>query len=192
MAAVLCVAGVEVPLIVPDLSDTARAWFQGVRYHPLASLALLLNAPTGVRYFGLSFTRHDSRVISTICIEENKHADLVPDGAGLLVVFPAPEAVRLFVDSEPEQVLAATLPDLERVLPGIRSRIRRAKLYRWPVGGPVFYPGYLNHLRAFRQGRVEGDGRLTFGGDYLVIPSMEGSVASGRQAAERLLARLDR
>jgi protoporphyrinogen/coproporphyrinogen III oxidase len=189
-AAVLCVPGVEVPSLVPDLSAAAREWFQGVRYHPLASLALLLNAPTGVRYFGLSFARRDSRVISTICIEENKHADLAPDGAGSLVVFPAPEAVRLFVDSEPEMVLAATLPDLERVFPGIRGRIRRAKLYRWPVGGPVFYPGYLKHLHTFRQGAVEADGRLAFAGDYLILPSLEGSVASGRQAAERLLARL--
>jgi protoporphyrinogen oxidase len=188
--AVLCVPGVEVPLLVPGLSAEASQWFAGVRYHPLASLALLLNSPVGVRYFGLSFTRQDSRVISTVCIEENKHAELVPEGAGLLVVFPAPEAVRLFVDSPPEQVLAAALPDLERVFPGIRSRIRRAKLYRWPLGGPVFYPGYLGHLQTFRQGGVEGDGRIAFAGDYLMIPSFEGSAASARQAAERLLARI--
>jgi protoporphyrinogen/coproporphyrinogen III oxidase len=188
--AVVCVPGVEVPAIVPDLSPHAHAWFARLRYHPLASLALLLNAPVGARYFGLSFPRRESRTIATVCIQEAKHADLAPEGAGLLLVFPAPEAVRLFIDSPPDQVLAAVLPELSRVFPTIRSQIRRAKLYRWPVGGPVFYPGYLDHLATFRGGSVEGDARITFGGDYLAVPSAEGSVHSGRLAAERLLARL--
>lgn len=188
--ALLCIPAVEVPRVVHGLSPTARAWFAGVRYHPLASLALLLDRPVGVDYFGLSFARRDSRVVATVCVEENKHADLVPAGRGLLVVFPAPEAVRLFLDSQPEQVLAAVLPDLERAFPGLRGRIRRAKLYRWPVGGPVFYPGYLEHLRVFRDGSVEGDPRIAYGGQYLAIPSAEGSVWAGRRAAERLLGRL--
>jgi protoporphyrinogen/coproporphyrinogen III oxidase len=188
--AVLCVPGVEVPILMPDLPLNARAWFAAVRYQPLASLALLLDEPLGVRYFALSFTRRDSQTISSVCVQENKGADLVPDGKGLLVLFPAPQAVRLFIDSEPEQVLAAVLPDLSRIFPSLRGRIRRAKLYRWPVGGPVVYPGYLAHLQAFRGGSIEGDVPITFGGSYLASPSAEGSVQTGRLAAERLLARL--
>jgi protoporphyrinogen/coproporphyrinogen III oxidase len=188
--AVLCIPALEVPKVVPDLSNAAREWFAAVRYHPLASLALLLDRPVGVDYFGLSFTRNDSRIVASVCVEENKGAGLVPDGAGLLVVFPAPEAVRLFLDEEPAKVLAAVMPDLERAFPGLRARVRRAKLYRWPIGGPVFYPGYLRHIGTFRDGAVEGQGPIAFGGDYLMIPSAEGSIASGRQAAERLLRRL--
>jgi protoporphyrinogen oxidase len=87
-------------------------------------------------------------------------------------------------------VLAAVLPDLSRIFPSLRGRIRRAKLYRWPVGGPVVYPGYLAHLQAFRGGSIEGDVPITFGGSYLASPSAEGSVQTGRLAAERLLVRL--
>jgi protoporphyrinogen/coproporphyrinogen III oxidase len=189
---VLCIPGIEVPLIVPDLPDAARSWFSGVRYQPLASLALLLDEPADVRFFGLSFPRLDSRVVSTVCVMENKLSDAVPDGKGLLLVFPAPDAVRLFLESEPPQVLAAALPDLQLAFPTIKHHLRRAKLYRWPVGGPVFYPGYLNHLLEFRRGLVEGDGRMVFGGGYLTAPISEGSVLAGRRAAERLLARLTR
>jgi protoporphyrinogen oxidase len=187
---VLAVPGVEVPGLLGGLTPHAEAWFAGVRYHPLASLALLLDEPVGVRYFGLSFPRSDSRVVATVCVQENKSASMVPSGRGLLVIFPAPDAVPLFLESEPEQVLAAVVPDLDRAFPNLRRRIRRAKLYRWPVGGPVFYPGYLEHLRLFYQGAVEAGGRVAFAGDYLAVPSTEGSILSGRRAAERLLPRL--
>jgi protoporphyrinogen/coproporphyrinogen III oxidase len=187
---VLAVPGVEVPGLLGGLTPLAEAWFAGVRYHPLASLALLLDEPVGVSYFGLSFPRSDSRVVATVCVQENKSASMVPSGRGLLVLFPAPDAVPLFLESEPEQVLAAVVPDLDRAFPNLRRRIRRAKLYRWPVGGPVFYPGYLDHLRLFHQGAVEAGGRVAFAGDYLAVPSTEGSILSGRRAAERLLPRL--
>jgi protoporphyrinogen/coproporphyrinogen III oxidase len=188
--AVLAVPGVEVPSLVGGLNPAARAWFDGVRYQPLASLALLLHEPVGARYFGLSFPRSESRIIATACIQENKAGSLVPPGRGLLVIFPAPEAVPLFLESEPERVIAAVLTDLERAMPGLRNGVRRAKLYRWPIGGPVFYPGYLQHLAAFGGGAVEAAGRLAFAGDYLAVPSTEGSILSGRRAADRLLPRL--
>jgi protoporphyrinogen/coproporphyrinogen III oxidase len=188
--AVLAVPGVEVPALVGGLSPFAREWFAALRYQPLASLALLLDEPVDVRYFGLSFPRHESRVVATICVEENKGAELVPPGRGLLVIFPAPDAVPLFLGSDPEQILAAVIPELGRAYPDLRNRVRRAKLYRWPVGGPVFYPGYLEQLRVFHQGAVENGGRVAFAGDYLAVPSTEGSILSGRRAAQRLLPRM--
>jgi protoporphyrinogen/coproporphyrinogen III oxidase len=188
--AVLCVPAPSLPALLPDLSGEARAWIGGVRYQPLASLALMLDESVGVDYFGLSFTRHDAKVVSTVCVEESKDVDLVPDGKGLLVVFPAPAAVQLFLESAPDRVLGEVVPEIARVFPGVRSRIRRAKLYRWPVGGPVFYPGYLAHVGEFRRAGIDGAGRISFGGDYLTTPSAEGSARAGRDAAERLLARL--
>ncbi|CAN5620881.1 protoporphyrinogen oxidase [soil metagenome] len=189
-AAVVCIPGPAVPEVVGGLTEAARAWFGGVRYQPLVSLALLLDRPAGVRYFGLSFPRGESQVVAAACVEENKAADLVPAGKGLLVVLPAPDAVSRFLDAEPRQVLNAVLPDLARAFPAVESALHRVKLYRWPEGGPVFYPGYLRHLQAFRRGEVEGDGRIAFGGDYLCVPSTEGSVLSGVRAASRLLQRL--
>jgi protoporphyrinogen/coproporphyrinogen III oxidase len=189
--AVLCVPAPELPALLPDLSGAAAEWIASVRYHPLASLALLLDRPVGVEYFGLSFTRRDSTVISTVCVEEAKGADLVPDGRGLLVVFPAPASVQLFLESEPDRVLGAVVPELARVFPGIRASIRRAKLYRWPTGGPVFEPGHLAQIGRFLANPgIEGTGPITIGGDYLSTPSAEGSVHGGRMAAERLLLRL--
>jgi|GEM_PF-425524 len=189
--AVLCVPAPELPVLLPDLSGAAADWLSGVRYHPLASLALLLDRPVGVEYFGLSFTRRDSTVISTVCVEEAKKADLVPEGRGLLLVFPAPASVQLFLESAPDRVLGAVVPELTRVFPGIRSTIRRAKLYRWPTGGPVFEPGHLARIGRFHaEPEMEGCGPITFGGDYLSTPSAEGSAHAGRLAAERLLARL--
>lgn len=179
-----------VPDLVDGLTESARAWFAGVRYQPTLSLALLLDRPVGARYFGLALPREAASTVATLCIAENKAPGLVPQGRGLLVVYPAPAAVPRLLDREPRAVLAAVLPEVTRVFPGVDRSIQRVKLYRWPEGGPVFYPGYLRHLQRFRDGEVEGQGKTVYAGDYLHAPSVEGAVVAGIRAAERLLARL--
>jgi oxygen-dependent protoporphyrinogen oxidase len=87
-------------------------------------------------------------------------------------------------------VVDAMLQDIARPFPRIGPTIRHARVYRWNVGVPVFFPGYLRHLGQFRSGNLEGDSRLAVAGEYLYSPSAEGAVYSGERAAERLLARL--
>jgi hypothetical protein len=87
-------------------------------------------------------------------------------------------------------VFDAIRPDLDRAFPRLAAHVARVKVYRWPVGSAVFYPGYLGRLGAFRGGAVEGDGPIALAGDYLVSPTIEGAVTSGTSAAERLLTRL--
>jgi oxygen-dependent protoporphyrinogen oxidase len=191
-AAVIAVpAPIAARLVAPGaLPETAGEWLTEVRYRPAVSIALLLERPVGVGYFGLSFPRDESRLIAAVGIEENKLPGLVPPGRGLLVAFAAPAVSEEWIDAEPRRVLELALPELERAFPGVSAAVRRARLYRWVEGWPVFYPGYLHHLAAFRTGKVEGDAPIALAGDYLRTPSAEGAVSSGLHAAERLLARL--
>ena len=171
--------------------DTLVEWLAGVRYRPAVTLALLLERPLGVRYFGLSFARDSARSVVAACVEENKASALVPPGAGLLVCFARPDRAPDLVEREPREILDAMLPDLEKAFPGLGSRVTRARVYRWRTGNPVFYPGYLQRLGEFRRGGVEGEGPAVITGDYLYVSSAEGAVTAGLQAAERLLRRLD-
>lgn len=188
--AVLALGAPSTRALLAGSAPGLEAWLEGVRFRSTVSLALLLDRPVGAPYFGLSLPRGEFRVLSSVCVEENKSAGLVPEGRGLLVAFPTPEAGVRFLDRDPQRVVDAALPELERVFPGVERSVQRAKVYRWPEWNAVFGPGFLRHLRTFRSGAVEGEGPVALAGDFLHAPGVEGAVISGEGAAERLLHRL--
>ncbi|MEX2570116.1 MAG: FAD-dependent oxidoreductase [Gemmatimonadota bacterium] len=175
--------------VAAELPHALREWAGAVRYRPALSLALLLDEPLGVRYFGLSFPQGETRFTAAICVQEAKQADLVPAGRGLLVAFPTPESTPGLIDADSRQVLERMLPEIARAFPGVEDRVTRARVYRWPLGSPVFVPGYLRHLAAVRGDQLLGDAPFALAGDYLYGPSVEGAVHSGALAADRLLRR---
>src|SRR5690606_1358051 len=156
-----------------------------VRYRPTLSLALRVSRHAQALYFGLSFPRGATRNLAVVSLQENKGLPFPADG-GLMVAFPRPESAPELVGLDPREVLERLLPEIEMAFPGIRRDIVRARVYRWPVGTPVFYPGYLGHLAAIRDGALEGDARIALAGDYLYGPSVEGAVTSGLAAAARI------
>jgi oxygen-dependent protoporphyrinogen oxidase len=186
-AVVVAVPPASVPAIL-ELDGLARAWLERVRSDPTASLALLLDRPLPVEHFGLSFPRTEppGDRVAAVCVEERKGPGLVPAGEGLVVVFPAPAVAPRVAEATPEEALDYLLPAVERAYPGIERSVRRARLYRFPEGITRFYPGYLAHLRRFDPSWLPP--RVALAGDYLVAPTVEGAVRSGRRAAERLLA----
>ena len=189
-AAVVAVPAPAARRIAADVMPAMARWLDGVAARPAFTLALVLDRPTGGRWFGLSFARGESRALAALCDQDNKGAGLVPRGKGALVAFPLPEAGERYAEASPEEALRALLPDLARVFPRIESWITELRMYRWPHAWTLFRTGYLSHLDALRRGRFDVDphGKVAFAGDYLYAPNLEGAVASGLAAAERVLA----
>jgi oxygen-dependent protoporphyrinogen oxidase len=149
-------------------------------------VALVLDRPLGVRYFGLSFPRGESRVVAAACVQENKAPGLVPPGRGLVLAIPSPEAGERLYESDPQTVLDAVLPDLARAFPGIDHALLHARVFRWPHAWALFPPGSLARLPSLRGEIAEANGRIALAGDYLRAPNVEGAVSSGIDAAERI------
>jgi protoporphyrinogen/coproporphyrinogen III oxidase len=61
--------------------------------------------------------------------------------------------------------------------------------WHWSEGLPRFPPGSLRR-QALARPEILHPGRITFAGDYLAAPHVEGAVRSGRAAARTLLGRL--
>jgi protoporphyrinogen oxidase len=159
----------------------------GVRYSEEVAVALLLDSVLPNDYFGLSFPRlaPPGESVAAFCAESRKDAGLAAAGREVLLVVPAPAVMAEFVAATPREALNLVLPSVELVYPGLSERIVRARSYRFPDGRVIFYPGYLQHLSHFDQAWQPE--RLALAGDYLISPTVEGAVRSGRQAAEYLL-----
>ena len=185
-AAVVAVPAPAARELAGDWTPPILGWLEGVAVRPAVTLALLLDRPAGVRWFGLSFARGEARAVATVCAEENKAPGLVPAGKGLLVVFPLPGVGERLFDATPERVLEAFLPDLRLPFPRIESMAESMRLYRWPHAWTLFRTGSLAHLDALRRGGSDVAGRVAFAGDYLYAPNVEGAVTSGLAAADRV------
>jgi protoporphyrinogen oxidase len=123
--------------------------------------------------------------VAAFCVQSNKGADLGGSGREALVVVPAPAVMEELVAATPREALDLVLPSVELVYPHVRERIIRAKHYRFTDGRVLFYPGYLAHLRRYDPEWLPPS--LALAGDYLISPTVEGAVRSGRRAASQLL-----
>lgn len=189
-AAVVALPAREAHGVAKFLTPEAAKTLPGVSVRPAASLALLLDRPAGVRWFGLSFAPGEARNVAAVCVQENKVGGLVPPGKGLLVVFALPHAAERLQGATADDALPLLLPDVVRALPGIDRAVRRARLYTWRDGWTIFGPGALGRLPALRTLALDSAPRAVLAGDWMYAPTVEGAVTSGLAAAERLLARL--
>lgn len=185
--AVVLAVPAPVALRLADPPGPLREWMGGVEYVDEAVVALSLARPLPVDYFGISFPRiaPPGDRVAAICVQSRKGAGLGGDGRDTLVVIPAPAIMRDLVEADPRGALELVLPSVEMVYPGIRERVVRAMVYRFPESRENFYPGYLRHLAGFDPTWLSP--RLRLAGGYLVAPTIEGAVRSGFRAASGIL-----
>ncbi|HEX2211747.1 MAG TPA: FAD-dependent oxidoreductase [Longimicrobium sp.] len=188
-AAVVALPAPAAHRVAKFLTPDATKMLHGVSVRSAASLALLLDRPAGVRWFGLSYAPGEARNVAAVCVQENKVGGLVPPGKGLLVVFALPHAAERLQGASSDDAIALLLPDVVRALPGIDRAVLQARLYTWRHGWTIFGPGSLGRLPALRTLALDSAPRAVLAGDWMYAPTVEGAVTSGLAAADRLLAR---
>jgi protoporphyrinogen/coproporphyrinogen III oxidase len=163
----------------------AAPWLGEISTRATATLVLATDGLLGTGWFGLSIPRREppGRMVAAICVQEEKGVEGVGPG---LVVVPAPEVGARWAEASPGEALEAALPVLDEVLPGIRSRVREARLVRLVGTTFVPRPGHFGWVEERVAGALPP--RLALAGDYLVAPTVEGAVRSGLRAAERVMA----
>lgn len=185
--------GVVVAVPAPDAAALLAAdtelgtWLAGVETTPAMTVAFALDRPIDADCFGLSFPRGTNvgRTVVAACFEHRKLAGLVPEGGGLVVAYPAPMIATEAAASTPGALVDQMLGALSEVFPRLGDHVTHARVYRLPAGYTLFYPGYLRHLVRREERWLPAN--VALAGDYLVAPTVEGAVISGRRAAARLV-----
>jgi oxygen-dependent protoporphyrinogen oxidase len=183
---VISVAAPLVPAMHPGLDPAIQgilleglrqANFIGIRFalkrRPEAD-ALLVVAPFG-----------ELGGIATVMYEHHISPGAAPAGKGLVGVLLYHEWVTPRLSLSDDELISEVLTDLERVVPGITEDIEFAQVTRWTPGALMGDTG-THKLIAEIDRRIDPRDRVQLAGDYLSIPSIEGSIVTGEDAARRL------
>lgn len=173
------------------LSPEQRDFFGSIKYSATAVLARTYTHEQIRGDKGIAFPRREGSELSAVTVAPE------PGGSGILA------NVKVFASGVFAKEIGAASDHaiterLDRGLEPIRDHLFVGRstplvthVQRWPEALPFFDVGHFSRLRAFEQGQVEDRSQaLTFAGDYLGGPFMEGAFTSGKNAAERLMRRL--
>jgi oxygen-dependent protoporphyrinogen oxidase len=170
-----------VPKIIKGLSQRQRDFFSSVQYSSTVNVSYRLPRSGKGRTYGVGYPRKEGRTINALSVvsDHAPDADLVKlHGPGSL----GKELCRKS-DKQIETILSEGIElDLEPARKSGEWRVQK-----WPEALPYFDVGYIKQLQSFMDGEIEDPVEpLTFAGDYLGGPFIDGAFVSGIKAAMRL------
>ncbi len=174
-------AGIDAPSLIE--------WLAAVPIRRTFTLALTVDVPLDRRRFGMFRARQEATVVSACAAHGAKLPNLVTD-SDVAFAWPTPEYALRLVDAPPEEIVDAMLPEIEFLLPAVRGRITRARVYRFREGTPLPHPGFAADRSLARRLADALPPRIAIAGDYLSAPLIEGAVLTGERAAQRIRSRL--
>ena len=184
-------ANVAHALLTPTLGDAhpLLGWLASVITRPTWTVVLSLGRAIAAESFGVLADPAEATMVSACALPAGRWSDRDSSPA-VVLAWPTPHAVEHLTRHSAAEIVAAMMPEIERLVPEARGSVDRARLFRFEEGTPLAGPGFLAHRAMGRQ--LEGTLRLpvALAGDYLTMPLVEGAVISGERAAERIARQL--
>lgn len=188
-------------LVLATSAGVARALLHGVldETHPLLdwmgsvvaratwTVALALSRALPPNAFGILADPRDAGSVSACAIPAGRWSD---GSSPIVLAWPTPDAIDRLEGQSASDIVAAMMPEIERLVPEVRGSVAHARVYRFDEGTPLATPGFLAHRERGRELAGSLPLPVALAGDYLTMPFIEGAVASGERAAEQLVRRL--
>ncbi|MFV9506879.1 MAG: protoporphyrinogen/coproporphyrinogen oxidase [Oscillochloridaceae bacterium umkhey_bin13] len=185
---VIATTATAVPTLLPWLDEARRSFFTSVTYSATINLAVGTRQPLPDNVYGLLFPRRETPFLASATVQTVKNPAAAPPGHDVICLhLSGPASVALW-QQEDQHLARLMLADLQRLAPAyeLHTPLQFQRLYRCPEALPEFDVGHFGRLRQFTHGLIEQPG-ITFAGDYLGGPFIEGAILSGEQAADRLV-----
>lgn len=189
---VICaVPAVHIPSLFPWLNKKQLDFFNRIGYSANAITAIGVNRRLPTRFYGLLTPRQEAPHLANTAVQSAKNPQQIPKDRDLLMLYPNGPSGRRLVSLDDDRIRQLLLSDLSALgpdyFPGDDEIF--CLVHRWKEALPIFDVGHLRSLKTFADGEIE-TGRITFAGDYIGGPFVEGAITSGINAARRLLDRL--
>jgi oxygen-dependent protoporphyrinogen oxidase len=183
---VLTVPAPHVPVLYPGLEPELQAMLlEGIETANLIGARFAVSPAPDTDALVVVVPSGELNGLSSVLFEHNTCPGSAPEGKGVIGAFFYHEWVSSRLDWSDEELLAEMVPAIERVAPGFADSIEFAEITRWIPGALRSHPGQ-HRLIAEIDARIDPTARVQLAGDYLTIPSINGSVICGETAARRL------
>ena len=164
-------------------------WLSTVETRRTWTVVLVLRRSVHAEAFGVLADPREATLVSACAVPSGRWT-VALDAPQVILAWPTPGAVDELGARPAHEIVAAMMPEIERLVPEVRDGVERARIVRFDEGTPLAPPGFLAH-RAEGRALVESlDLPIALAGDYLTMPFVEGAVLSGERAAEQLVRRL--
>lgn len=185
----VCVIAVPAPSmaqIYPQMGRARRDILASVVYAPALNVYLGVDQPPADPSALILVPQTDDPDLACLILDHNKTSGRVPPGAGLISSFWHRDWAEKHWDDDDTAILAAALPGIDALLPGVSENIRTVHIQRWRnalISGPTSRYRDLERFRAL----TPGDSRVRFAGDAMSASTINSCVCSGERAADELI-----
>jgi oxygen-dependent protoporphyrinogen oxidase len=167
------------------------SWLASIKTRPTWTVMLTLHRAVRADAFGVLADPTEARMVSACALPAGRWR-AAPTLEDVVLAWPTPQGLD-HLDGRPvAEIVSAMMPEIERLVPETRGMVERARVIRFEEGTPLATPGFLAHRAAGRHLADSLTLPIALAGDYLTMPFIEGAVASGEHAAERIVRHLAR
>ena len=174
--------------IIPELPDEIRAVLRRVSYSSCCYVAFGLE--TNILAEGSHAALFPPESPTFLTMVTNLVAttpDAAPTGKTLVHALIIGEHAKSFFSADDDEVVRIVLKEMRRFFPSMPERPLFAKVYRWPEAFCLAPGGMLRDVQDMRVQLDRHIRGLFLAGDYTRLPSLNGAMKSGVDAAEASL-----
>lgn len=180
-------AAVSASIAAKVLPDKTVELLKQVEYSKYLTIAMYSEEPIWESSFDLGVEEgwFFSDVYDATWIQKYFNNGLGED-VHVISLYVAPQNFRdhSLMETSDSEVLEKAYIDLEKLFPGVRSKITGTDIQRFNYAYPVFTPGYFG--RAIQLNELN-TGKVLLAGDYMLYPTFEEAAVSGANAAEKIM-----
>lgn len=165
-------------------------WLRSVTYRPSCTVAASVSEPLRRDAFGILVHNDGRRPVSALAIHGAKAGPEDQRAGDVVLAWPTPDATQRLIHSTPAEIAAEIVPAIESLVPQASGRVSHVRVYRHEIGIALPSPGFTADRAKGRALAHALDLPVVLAGDYLTMPLLEGAVASGEVAADRVTTRL--
>ncbi len=187
--AVICATTATTALrLMPDLPEGMRSILGRVRYSACCHVMFGLRErllPDG--WYAVGLPRRAMSPLAGFTDNSIKSPLYAPPGAGMVHCFTYGRHARELNSRPDGEVFSLLADEIRRFIPSMPREPLFSEVYRWEEAVCLCPPGMLRAVEELKRRGLEEVRGLRLAGEYLFMPSVDGALRSGVDAAESLL-----